>query len=302
MTDRPLLKQLDARQHAVDHVRRVADSALRGQLPGDWTWLTPQPRVAASGRVCLRISPDAHSAQVTEALFGQVLELLEERENGWGWVRTLHDGYLGFAPLDALTGPPAGRTLQVSAPRGHLFAAPNITAPILDELSCGSQLAIQDAHPTEEKGRLWWRTGYAGQDAYVQATLTDPVEGGPFKNLAFIRRFLDTPYVWGGRSAWGIDCSGLSQLFHGDLIPRDVDQQEAFLGRVEAPQAGDLAFFPGHVGIMLNARDLLHANATHMCVTIETLGEGRYGERLARELRGYGRWRGAPPLSQDQPA
>ncbi|MFC6667030.1 C40 family peptidase [Deinococcus radiopugnans] len=110
---------------------------------------------------------------------------------------------------------------------------------------------------------------------------------------ALALRFLDTPYVWGGRSAWGLDCSGLSQLAFaafGQFLPRDADQQQEALTVVTAPQRGDLAFFPGHVGVMLDGQRMVHANATHMRVTVETLGEGEYGQRLAAGCTGFGRW------------
>lgn len=297
-----MTEALDRRVYAVDEARRVAEGGLQGQLAGSWTWVTPQSRVASSGRVSIRARPEEGSVQVTEVLFGEAVEVLEERDHGWGWVRTVHDRYLGFAPLNALSQPTPGRTLQVSALRGHLFAAPQITASILDQLSHGASLTPLDPHPVEEKGRSWWRISYQGKEAYVQTALVDPVEGGTFKNLTFIQRFLDTPYVWGGRSAWGIDCSGLAQLFHAGQVPRDADQQEASLARVESPQPGDLAFFPGHVGIMLNDRDLLHANATYMRVTVETLGQGEYGQRLAEELRGYGRLSLRPAPADQMPA
>ena len=105
---------------------------------------------------------------------------------------------------------------------------------------------------------------------------------------------LGAPYVWGGRSAWGLDCSGLTQLAYaaeGRPLPRDADLQEAALTPVTQPRRGDLAFFPGHVGLMLDGRRMVHANATHMCVSVDTLGEGEYGARLAGALSGFGRWK-----------
>ncbi|WP_245588616.1 SH3 domain-containing protein [Deinococcus pimensis] len=286
---------LDQRITPLDEERRVADVALRDRLGGGWTWLTPVTRAAARGRVSLRARPDGLSPQVTEALLGETVEVLEERPDGWAWVRTAHDGYLGYTRLDALGTPPAGETLLVRAPRGHLFAGPKVSAPLLDELACGARLSRLDDRAYDENGRTWFRVAYGGGEAYVQAALVSAGREHPerARDLAFIARLLDTPYVWGGRSAWGIDCSGLAQLFHPHgALPRDADQQRDFLPRVETPRAGDLAFFPGHVGVMLGEREMLHANATHMRVTVETIGEGDYGRRLAESLEGYGRWDG----------
>ncbi|AFZ67617.1 C40 family peptidase [Deinococcus peraridilitoris] len=282
----------DPRVHAFDEQRRVAEDALRGELPGEWTWLTPQKAVAARGRVSLRERPTTGSAQVTEALHGEAMQILEVRDDGWAWVRTLHDDYLGFACQRALGRElPASATVRVSALRGHLFAAPRVSATLLDEVSHGALFELLDREAHHIDGRRWWRVRYAEGEAFLQAALTAPDASQGQRSLHFARRFLDTPYVWGGRSAWGIDCSGLTQLFYpAGVLPRDADQQQAFLTPTDTPRAGDLAFFPGHVGIMLNEREMLHANATHMRVTIETLGEGEYGARLARELRGFGQW------------
>lgn len=128
-----------------------------------------------------------------------------------------------------------------------------------------------------------------GTDAWVQEVTLAPLEGDL---LTFALGFLDTPYVWGGRSAWGLDCSGLTQLVYGAFgrpCPATRTSSRR-LAPVTDAQPGDLAFFPGHVGLMLGDRRMLHANATHMRVTVETLGEGEYGTRLQSELSGFGRW------------
>ena len=282
--------QLDPRLTAVDPVRRVADRRLQGQLSGHWTWLDAQPLVAARGRVMLHAEPASSSPQVTEALLGENVELLEERPGGWAWVRTSHDGYLGYAQRAALTAPVGQPTVLVTALRGHLFAKPHITAEVLDVVGYGARLSVPDPQPLEVGGREWWRATYRGQDAYVSAAVTAPTDGGNFKNLTWIQRFMETPYLWGGRSAWGIDCSGLAGLFHGFALPRDADQQRAACQSVDRPEPGDLAFFPGHVGIMLDPQRLLHANAAQMRVSIDVLGEGEAGQRLADQLTGFGRF------------
>lgn len=281
---------LDARIHAHHPTRRVAEDALRGRLDGEWAFVTPQPVWAARGRVSLRARPEVDAAQVTEALLGEPMQLIETLPNGWAWVRTLHDGYLGYARAEALAGEVPEGPVTVQVHRAHLFAAPRVSAPIVDTVSYGASVPPLDPGPLQEGAYRWWRVAYGGAEAYLHASATVAPASGTARSMAFLRRFLDVPYVWGGRSAWGLDCSGLTQLWAGPgVLPRDADQQQAHLPPVATARAGDLAFFPGHVGIMLDERTMLHANATHMRVTVEVLGEGEYGGRLLQDLTGFGR-------------
>lgn len=290
--------ELDPRIHAFDPQARLAEAALRGSLlPGGeegWRFVTPQPARAGKARVSLRARPDAGAAQVSEALPGEALHVLHAREDGWSWVRTAHDSYLGWARTEALVGAAdGGEALTVTALRAHAFAGPGVSRALVAELCAGARLARAPGEAVVEGGRRWVPVELpGGEAAWVGEAALRP--HAPGDAATFALRLLETPYVWGGRSAWGLDCSGLSQLAYAALgrgLPRDADQQQAFLPAVEVPGRGDLAFFPGHVGIMLDGRRMVHANATHLRVTVETLGEGDYGTRLARELSGFGRWR-----------
>lgn len=252
--------------------------------------MTPRP-VVASRRLSLKAEPDASSAQVTEALLGEGLDLLWATNGDWWLARTLHDAYLGWVRqeevLEGLNWLPG---LTVQALRAHAFAGPKVSAAILAELSLGATLQRREGDVVEEDHRRWVPVRLPeGQEAWVQ----EVVFHQPNESVtALARRFLDVPYVWGGRSAWGLDCSGLTQTVYaafGKALPRDADQQQAATVPVTQAQAGDLAFFPGHVGLMLEGQRMIHANATGMRVTIETLGEGEYGQRLAASLTGFGR-------------
>ncbi len=282
----------DPRTHAYDPDLQLAEAALRGVVGnGDWTYLTPQPAVAAA-RLSLRAGPHPDAAQVTEALPGEALERLWDSGAGWVRARTVHDGYLGWAREEGLVPPPGGEALTVTALRAHAFAGPKVSRPLVAELCLGARVARAPGETVEEGARRWRPvTLPGGAPAWLQEVTLSPVPEPDAAALAL--RFLEAPYVWGGRSAWGLDCSGLTQLVFGAFgrpLPRDADQQQAALAPVDAPQRGDLAFFPGHVGLMLDERRLVHANATHMRVTIETLGEGDYGRRLADSCAGFGRW------------
>ena len=282
----------DTRIHVVDTDRRVVEPALAERFPG-LRVLTPRS-AWVTGHLSLQARPETRATLVTEALHGEALELLEELNCGWAWVRTLHDGYLGYVHLQAgeVSDAAPERPVTVTVPRTFLFAAPSIKSEVLSRPGRGASFTALEPAAVHFGDYRWWRVAYRGQDAYLHAAATIPLKPDVG---TFTAAYLHTPYLWGGRSAWGLDCSGLAQLWAGkdaagqSRLPRDADQQQTATQPVEMPLAGDLAFFPGHVGIMLGERRMLHANATHLAVTVETLGEGHYGQKLLAELLGYGR-------------
>lgn len=159
---------------------------------------------------------------------------------------------------------------------------------MLGSLSLGAQVVLSGAQ-AQEAGHVWAELAWPG--GWVQRCLFRPLPPTPAQ---LAEQFLGTPYRWGGRSVWGIDCSGLVQLLYaayGLPLPRDSAAQRAALPPVRVPQTGDLAFFPGHVGLMLDERRILHATSYHMAVAIDVIGEagGPYGEMLARDLLQWGR-------------
>lgn len=283
----------DPRVFAHDPHRRWSEAPA----PSGWRELRPRP-ARALGRSALRSAPDPLAVQVTEALPGEALERLAD-EGEWTWVRTVHDGYLGWARQadvgEAWAPELAGQALEVQALRAHAYAAPRVCAPLLAELCRGARLAPGAGGVVTEEHRRWQPvTLPGGQAGWVQAVVLAPLAAPD--PATFALTLLGAPYVWGGRSAWGLDCSGLTQLAYaacGLSLPRDADQQARTLERVGVPRRGDLAFFPGHVGLMLGERQMIHANATAMAVSVDTLGEGEYGARLLDSLSGYGRWPGS---------
>ena len=248
----------------------LAAASLRGRVPA--------PRYV-QGRVMqvkepsapLRREPASDAPLETQALFGEGVVVYDEHE-GWGWVQLERDLYVGYLPLAAL-GQPVAPTHRVAALRTHVYPGPSIKLPPVASLPLGALTRIArrdgDFAVTAEGGYVWAR-----HLADVDAREPDFV--------AVAEKFLNAPYLWGGRTADGIDCSGLVQTglaSAGFAAPRDSDMQESELGepvRAEATLArGDLVFWKGHVGVMRDADRLLHASGWHMTVVSEPLAQAR---------------------------
>ena len=229
-------------------------------------YVEPRRRRAATPTVPLTAEPDADAAMTSELLFGEGFDVYDRRE-GWAWGQSARDGYVGWAPGHCLDAPGAAPTHRVAALAALVFPRPDIKSRPVGALPMGALLAAEAAG---EFVRL-----EAG--GFVSRAWLAPAESREPGWVAVAERLRGVPYLWGGRSPAGCDCSGLLQLARqaaGFACPRDSDMQEAASG--ESPGAlarGDLVFWRGHVGIMLDAETLLHANAHHMAVAAEPLAE-----------------------------
>ena len=217
----------------------------------------------------MREQPSSNAMLMTEALRGERVTIYDRNGEGWAWGQLADDGYVGWFPDAALMKPLAAPTHKVSALRTFAFPGPSIKLPPADTLVLGSKLAVA----REDGNFAVTRDGTFLPKAHL--ALLDHREPD---FVAVAERFVDTPYLWGGKSSLGIDCSGLVQVSltsAGIGCPRDSDMQQAGLGRALEPhetsklQRGDLIFWKGHVAIVRDASTMVHANAHHMATVIE---------------------------------
>lgn len=224
------------------------------------------PRGCAVASVPVRAAPDAGAQAITELLHGEAFHMLDAR-GGWVWGYCSHDHYVGYVPLDALGEPIAAS--HVTTARAPIFTAADIKAPIALLLPAGARLA-----GTAEGNFL------ATGEGFVHLRHVRALDAPETDWVAVAERDLGMPYVWGGRGGLGLDCSGLIQTALaacGIPCPRDTDQQAQAIGDAlddtAALRRGDIIFFPGHVGLMVDGERLIHANAHAMAVTVEPLAD-----------------------------
>ncbi len=212
----------------------------------------------------LLATPDG--ARHRQLLLGEAVTVHHE-ENGWCRVSALRDGYCGYLPQSALALLPEP-TCRVTARATHLYPAPDFKRREILSLSHGSLLCVTG------------RTGCFAEtpQGFAPAVHLSPIDDIAPDPVAVAELFLGTPYLWGGNSSFGIDCSGLVQmacLASGIACPGDSNKQAAELGEPLPPDAplrrGDLLFWAGHVAWVSGPDQLLHANACHMAVVHEPL-------------------------------
>ena len=258
----------------------LADARLEGIFPAAAYRTTPGFRVQ-SRLAAVRKQLDPQAEQVSELLFGERFHRLEAVD-GFSFGQCDRDGYVGYVASEALapaTDQPLARPYRVAHLTTFAFRDPSIKAPARGPFALNSRVEV-----TAEEDRFL----YAPEVGYFVADHLAPL--GQFERdpATVAERFLHTPYLWGGSSALGVDCSGLVQQALracGIACPRDSDQQQA-LGKALEPgagalQRGDLVFWRGHVAMMLDDKNMVHANARHMAVTIEPLQEAV--ERIAAD-------------------
>lgn len=253
---------------------RIALASLRN-IPGAPQaprYTEGQPARIRLGLADLLAAPDG--ARERQLLHGAAVTVIDYWQ-GHAFVQAAQDGYCGWLDPAAL-GPAQTASHRVIAPASHLYRGPGLKTPDIFALSFGAQICLdaEDDSPASSRfartaeGDFLPRAHIAPLGQPLPAHLPDPA--------AVAEIFLGTPYLWGGNSRAGIDCSGLVQaalLAFGLDCPGDSDLQRAALGRALSPdqayRRGDLFFWKGHVAMAVDGEKLIHANGFHAAVTYE---------------------------------
>jgi len=263
----------------------LADAALEGRVAAT-RYVAGEPARVRVPVADLKARPDAAAGTDTQLLMGEEVAVFE-RAGGWCWVQARADGYVGYMPESACAQSAGKPSHRVVVPRTFLYPGPDLRFPPVAALSAGSLVSIVDE--AETRGTLYFVL--ADGSAVIGRHCLPTGQAATMDYVAIAEGFMETPYLWGGRSGFGIDCSGLVQLslqLADREAPRDSDMQEAGLGDLlpvagnrPALRRGDFVFWKGHVGMMQDAATLLHASGYTMSVTTEPLDEAV--ERIAAQ-------------------
>jgi cell wall-associated NlpC family hydrolase len=214
----------------------------------------------------LRRAP-AHEAPLdTQALLGERVTIYETTDDGWAWGQLETDGYVGWLSANALGPNGPASTHKVAVPRTLGFPGPDIKLPPMTALPLGAMLTIVRQDERFAVNSFGW---------HFPVTHLAPIKARQPDFVAVAETMLAAPYLWGGKTSLGIDCSGLVQVALqacSVTCPRDSDMQELALGKTSSLaelRCGDIVFWKGHVAIARDDKTLIHANAHHMMVAIE---------------------------------
>lgn len=249
----------------------IAALHLKGSVEAD-TFVSGQMMSVAVPAAPVTAEPHGEAEMTTHLLFGETFTAYEVK-GGWAWGQCGLDNYVGYVPeADLIHAPAAEPTHRVRALQAVIYSEPDMKTRPIGAIPFGSRVIVRKDE-----------NGFAALDpgGFTPAAALTPADVRDQLWVATAERFIGAPYLWGGRSTAGFDCSGLVQIAMqaaGMSCPRDSDQQMATLGRDltgKEKKRGDLVFWKGHVGIMTSPTQLLHANAHHMEVVEEPFEAAR---------------------------
>ena len=208
----------------------------------------------------------------TQLLYGEECDVFETK-NGWSWIQSRRDNYVGYTPTINLTRKIYKPNSKVISLRTVIYTKPDIKSVTKGYLSFNS---LVEVIKIKGKYSLIKNLGWCPSLDLVK------IKSSKFNHIDLSKQYLDTPYLWGGRDSMGIDCSGLVQNLHqinNRPFPRDTDMQEIFVTKEvkyeKDLKAGDLVFWKGHVAMMIDNSNIIHANAYHMKTAIEPLSTAK---------------------------
>ncbi len=256
--------------------RRI--TPVRNDLAADWLRDKFKAERYAAGEPCtvirdgapLHFSPERSATMESQLIHGEVFQVYEQRD-GWCWGQNLTDNYVGYVPAVDLAADLPAPDHQVAALHCHLYTEPDLKRPTAGIISMSARVKIIDIDGKfcRIASGYWLHSRHLVSLDYNTQDL-----------IGTAVKFIGVPYLWGGRTAQGLDCSSLVQItmaMAGIPAPRDSDLQEAGLGTPVAMdnprdfsriEEGDLVFFPGHVGLFVNDWRFLHASAFDMQVSL----------------------------------
>jgi len=252
----------------------LADERLSGKVEAS-RFTTGTLMQVSAAVVDLRSEPRPDSGPQTQIIFGDMVRVFEEQD-GWSWVQAERDGYTGYVSSASLEKPTADATHMVIVPRTFIYPSSDLRFPHTKALSLGSRVRIVGSAETRGTQYALLENG----EALIAGHLA-PLDQHAADYVAVAETLLHTPYLWGGTSGFGIDCSGIVQLsmwVSGRKVLRDSDMQQNTLGEIVEPdddysnlKRGDLVFWKGHVAICASPDMLIHASGHTMTVTLEPL-------------------------------
>lgn len=260
---------LDPRLHA--YREDLADIALRGKVDA-LRFVKPELRQISVSIAGLHSQPRIDSGMVSEALLGEPVNVFQVKE-GWAFVQLVIDSYVGYIPARCLSNQILDPTHRIAVPSTLLYVKPDMKASPVQHVYMNSLVSVVSIEG--DFARL-------KDHRYIWARHLMPVDKHWTDPATIAEAYINAPYLWGGKSVAGLDCSGLVQLAWqacGFDCPRDSDMIKDGFGiplkqdRSLRLERNDLVFWKGHVGMMLDATSLVHSNGYHMQVVVEPLAQ-----------------------------